>query len=179
MQDWNQRDKSQILHTRYNACFTPLPVIHCLWKDIIYWSEIMGLVYADITLQNSYDVTAAQKGHILEEAIKTLSVKALVDTGAITLTINDEIAKQLDLAVKDQVDIELADGTRGKGDLVGPVDICFRNRITSCLALILPDATKVLLGAIPMEGMDVIVDPRSEQLTVHPDRPFTALMKVK
>jgi clan AA aspartic protease len=139
----------------------------------------MGLVYADITLQNAFDVVAAGKGIIASEAIKTLSVKALVDTGAITLTINDEIAKQLDLEVKDQVDVELADGTRGKNALVGPVDIRFDNRITSCLALVLPGATEVLLGAIPMEGMDVIIDPKLERLTVHPDRPFCAGMKVK
>jgi clan AA aspartic protease len=139
----------------------------------------MGLVYADITLQNSFDVVAAKNGIIAGEAVKTLPVKALVDTGAITLTINDKIAKQLDLEVKDQVDVELADGTRGKSNLVGPVDIRFHNRITSCLALVLPDATEVLLGAIPLEGMDVIIDPNSQQLTVHPDRPFHAGMKVK
>ena len=139
----------------------------------------MGLIYADITLQNSFDVTAAQRGDIADEAVKTLSVNALIDTGAITLTINDEIAKQLDLKVKDQVDVELADGTRGKSNLVGPVDIRFQNRITSCLALVLSDASEVLLGAIPMEGMDVVIDPKMQQLTVHPDRPFCAGMKVK
>jgi clan AA aspartic protease len=139
----------------------------------------MGLIYAEITLQNSFDVTAVLKGIIASEAVKTLSVSALVDTGAITLTINDEIAKQLDLEIKDQVDVELADGTKGKNDLVGPVDIRFRNRVTSCLALVLPDATEVLLGAIPLEGMDVIIDPKLQQLTVHPDRPFHAGMKVK
>ena len=139
----------------------------------------MGLVYADITLQNAFDVVAAGKGIIADEAVKTLSVKALVDTGAITLTISDKIAKQLDLEVKDQVDVELADGTRGKNDLVGPVDIRFDNRITSCLALVLPGASEVLLGAIPMEGMDVVIDPKFERLTVHPDRPFCAGMKVK
>jgi len=139
----------------------------------------MGLIYADITLQNSFDVVAAQNGIIADEAIKTLSVNALIDTGAITLTINDEIAKQLDLKVKDLVDVELADDTRGKNNLVGPVDIRFQNRITSCLALVLADASEVLLGAIPMEGMDVVIDPKMQQLTVHPDRPFCAGMKVK
>jgi len=139
----------------------------------------MGLIYADITLQNSFDVIAAQKGVIADGAVKTLSVKALVDTGAITLTINDDIAKQLDLSVKDRVDVELADGTRGKSDLVGPVDIRFQNRITSCLALVLSDAAEVLFGAIPLEGMDVVIEPKSQQLTVHPDRPFHAGMKVK
>jgi len=139
----------------------------------------MGLIYADITLLNSGDLEMQRRGFIPKEQVRQMNVKALVDTGAISLTINDKIAKQLDLEVKDQVVIELADGTRDKADLVGPVDIRFQNRITSCLALVLPDAAEVLLGAIPMEGMDVVIDPRLEQLTVHPDRPYTAMMKVK
>ena len=139
----------------------------------------MGLIYADITLQNSGDLEMQRRGIMPNEDVRQMNVKALVDTGALTLTINDKIAKQLDLAVQDRVVIELADGTRDKADLVGPVTIRFDNRITVCTALVLPDATEVLLGAIPMEGMDVVIDPRLEQLTVHPDRPYTALMKVK
>ena len=139
----------------------------------------MGLVYADITLQNSADVVMQRRGILPNEEVRQMNATALVDTGAITLTINDDIAKQLDLEVKDQVDVELADGTRGKSNLVGPVDIRFQNRITSCLALVLSDATEVLLGAIPLEGMDVVIEPKSQQLTVHPDRPFHAGMKVK
>jgi len=139
----------------------------------------MGIIYADITLQNSTDVEMHRRGVLPSEQVRQMNVKALVDTGALTLTINDKIANQLNLSVQDQVVTELADGTRGKGDLVGPVNVRFDNRITSCLALVLPDATEVLLGAIPMEGMDVVIDPRLERLTVHPDRPFTALMKVK
>jgi len=139
----------------------------------------MGLIYADITLQNSVDTGMSRRGALPDEQVRQMNVNALIDTGAVTLTINDEIAKQLGLEVKDQVDVELADGTRGKSDLVGPVDIRFQNRITSCLALVLSDASEVLLGAIPMEGMDVVIDPKLQQLTVHPDRPFHAGMKVK
>ena len=139
----------------------------------------MGLIYADITLQNAGDQEMLRRGFMPEEKVRQMNVKALVDTGALTLTINDKIAEQLDLAVQDRVVVELADGTRDKANLVGPVTVRFDNRITVCTALVLPDATEVLLGAIPMEGMDVVIDPRLEQLTVHPDRPYTALMKVK
>ena len=139
----------------------------------------MGLIYADITLQNSIDAGMFRRGALLDGQVRQMGVNALIDTGAITLTINDEIANQLGLEVQDQVDVELAEGTRGKSNLVGPVDIRFQNRITSCLALVLADASEVLLGAIPMEGMDVVIDPKMQQLTVHPDRPFCAGMIVK
>ena len=138
----------------------------------------MGFVYADITIQNSADVVLWQRGTLADKDVRQMNVTALVDTGARTLTINRAIADELDLKVKDQVTIELADGTRGKTDLVGPVDVRFKNRITSCLALVLPNATEVLLGAIPLEGMDLVIDPLLESLDVHPDRPHQALMRV-
>jgi len=139
----------------------------------------MGLVYADITLSNSFDITAAKKGLIAASDVKKFEVRALVDSGAITLTITDAIARQLDLEVEDSINVELADGTHSKRDLVGPVTIRFKNRMTSCSALVLPGASEVLLGAIPLEAMDVIIDPLAEQLIVHPDRPYFAQMKVK
>jgi hypothetical protein len=50
----------------------------------------------------------------------------------------------------------------------------------SCVrALIIPGADEVLFGVIPLEEMDVIIDPLSEKLVVHPDRPHRAQMKVK
>jgi len=139
----------------------------------------MGLVYADITLINSVDDALAQDGAIPKENVRKMDVKALVDTGAITLTINDTIATQLNLKVKERIDVVLADGSQSKRDVVGPVDIRFKNRSTTVRALVLPQADEVLLGAIPLDGMDVVIDPLAEQLIVHPDRPYLAQMKAK
>jgi clan AA aspartic protease len=139
----------------------------------------MGHVYANILLQNSTDAGMMERGLIPDDKVRKMEVKALVDSGAMTLTINETIASRLDLEVKDQAKVSLADGTICGCDLVGPVDIRFQNRITSCLALVLPGADEVLLGVIPLEGMDVIIDPTSQQLVVHPDRPDRPEMKCK
>ena len=139
----------------------------------------MGHVYADITLLNAFEVRAAQKGLIAERDVKTLSVNALVDIGAMSLTINEEIARQLDLQVQKRLEVTLADGSFRKCDYVGPVDIHFENRFACCHALVLPGADEVLLGVIPLEEMDVIIDPITQKLSVHPDRPLTAQMRVK
>jgi clan AA aspartic protease len=139
----------------------------------------MGHVYAKITLQNSFKVIAAERGLIPEGDVKKLTVNALIDTGATTLIINEEIAKQLDLPVREQYEVTLANGSRHKCDYSGPVDIRFENRFSSCNALVLPGADEILLGVIPLEEMDVIIDPRTQQLVVHPDRPDIAGMKVK
>ena len=139
----------------------------------------MGHVYAGITITNSGDAYMAKQGALPNEKVRTMTVNALVDSGAMTLTIGEAIAGQLDLTVKDQVNVSLADGSLTKCDLVGPVDIRFKNRITSCLALVLPGADEVLLGVIPLEGMDVMIDPNTQQLVLPPERPYRAGMKVK
>jgi hypothetical protein len=73
----------------------------------------------------------------------------------------------------------LADGTQKQYDIVGPVDIRFQTRMTTCLAMVIPDADEVLLGAFPLEVMDVMIDLTMHELVVHPLRPDMALMLAK
>jgi clan AA aspartic protease len=128
---------------------------------------------------NSVDAGLARQGDMPVEKVRKIEVKSLVDTGALTLTINEVIAKQLGLNAMDQANVALADGSITKCDIVGPVDVHFENRIASCPALVLPGADEVLLGSVPLELMDVMIDPRLHRLVVHPSRPHLALMKVK
>jgi len=139
----------------------------------------MGHVYADITLLNAVDVVLAQRGDLPSESVRKMGVNAMVDSGAMTLTINEKIAHQLGLEVQRQQEVVLADGSFRRCDYVGPVHIHFENRFSGCNALVLPGADEVLLGVIPLEEMDVIIDPIDQKLKVHPDRPHMAQMKVK
>jgi hypothetical protein len=102
----------------------------------------------------------------------------MVDSTVMPLFINDEVAKQLNLMVHDQVDVVLADGSRCKCNRVGPIDIRFKNRMTACLAVVLPGSKMVRLGVIPLSGMDVLIDPCKHQLIVHPERPHHARLRV-
>jgi clan AA aspartic protease len=139
----------------------------------------MGQVYVDLILENAADTDFADAGYISRKKIRTMKVNALIDSGAMTLTINEKIAKKLGLKIQKQTEVTLADGSYRKCDYAGPVFIHFENRIACCLALILPGADEVLLGVIPLEEMDVIIDPVNQKLAVHPDRPLMAQMKVK
>jgi clan AA aspartic protease len=139
----------------------------------------MGLVYADIELINVYDMALAHKGYIQNHEIKKTKVKALVDSGAYMLSINEEIKLQLDLRVLDKIEAELADGSLRKVEIVGPVEIRFENRRTTIDAAVLPGDTEVLLGAIPMEDMDVLIDPRQQRLIVNPAHPYMAKKSLK
>jgi clan AA aspartic protease len=118
----------------------------------------MGIVYQHIRIAN-----AAKPN--LEE----IDAKALVDSGAIDLCIPRHIAIQLKLETLEQREVTYADGRKEAVDYVGPVKVeCFgRHAFTG--AMVMGDV--VLLGAIPMESMDLLVDPRRLQLIPNPENP--------
>ena len=138
----------------------------------------MGLVYAEIELINCEDLAFQRRGWAYTE-VRRVTTTALVDSGALDLVINEEVHQQLNLPVLDQRTIWLADETTREVDMVGPVEVRFENRITIVKALVLPGAEQVLLGAIPLEGLDVCIDPVNERLVVNPKSPNKGTSQVK
>jgi len=139
----------------------------------------MGLTYAEITLASGTDYGLFKSGQLPEEKVKKLTVKALVDSGAFMLVINEAIKRQLDLAVYERREIILADETTAECDIVGPVDVFFKTRATTCRAIVFPGDCEVLLGAIPLEDMDVLIDLKNNELILPPERPYIARTVVK
>jgi clan AA aspartic protease len=126
----------------------------------------MGHVFADITIRNP-----------TEGAPPPMMVKALVDTGAATMCIPKHIMVQLGLRELEQRAVKTADGNETTVPYVGPLMVSFASRNSFCGALVLGD--EVLMGAIPMEDMDLIVSPLRGTLTVSPDSPNIPTVRVK
>jgi clan AA aspartic protease len=132
----------------------------------------MGTFIEKITLENSRDRADADRGYIKEDEIRVLEVEAMPDTGAWTLIINDEIRNRLGLKTDNTVESSMANGETAQYDLTEPVEIRWKNRRTKQQAVVIPNAPDILLGAIPLEGMDLYVDPVNKQLAgVHGDTP--------
>ena len=130
----------------------------------------MGNVFAELTLKNGGDIVLAQKGHIMEQDVRSVTVNAVVDTGAVTLIINDDVCQKLGLAIEGTRTATLADGNKVNCKITEPVRICWKDRDVSCQAVVIPKG-EILLGVIPLEFMDLIVDPVAEQLVgAHGDR---------
>jgi clan AA aspartic protease len=136
----------------------------------------MGLTYANIQLQNGGDAEDFRRNRIGEDEIREVEVHALVDTGSVQLAINQTIADALGLSVIGMRPSQLADGTRLQLPVVGSIIVKYLDRWSITTALVLPDDQEPLLGAIPMEEMDLYVHPgRNELLPVHPDGPLMSL----
>jgi len=125
----------------------------------------MGIVNTEIKLVNLEDKLNAKNGSIKEKDIRSTTVTAMVDTGSWTLVINEEVRHKLGLSVTGIKEKSyLADGTEIDYDMAGPLEVWWKDKKVVLDALLIPNAKEVLLGAIPLEAMDLIVDPREENL---------------
>ncbi|MCM8622041.1 MAG: clan AA aspartic protease [Candidatus Accumulibacter sp.] len=118
----------------------------------------MGLTYAELTLTNLFTNQRVQ-------------VNALVDTGATFMCVTEEVALQLgfDITEVRQQTVTLADGHQRKVPKIAPIEIAFANRNYVTEAVVL--GNEPLLGILPLEAMDLVVDPRQQALIVNPQHP--------
>ncbi|MDR3335083.1 MAG: retroviral-like aspartic protease family protein [Treponema sp.] len=131
----------------------------------------MGEVKEKITLVNTMDAGYAYGGYIKETEIRQLIVDAVVDTGAMSLVIDEKTCARLGLAIESDSEAVLAGGDRKPGKITKPVTIRWNDRFTTNHALVLPGTEEILLGVIPLEDMDLKVNPVDRCLEgVHGDR---------
>lgn len=115
----------------------------------------MGHVRAKIKLSNPR-----------KPSLPALAVSALADSGALFLCIPEQVKDQLKLHELDQRVVTTADGREQSCAYVGPVQIAFNGRQCFAGALVMGD--EVLLGAVPMEDMDLVITPSTRTLTFNP-----------
>ena len=126
----------------------------------------MGHVFTQIVLSNPS-----------QTALSPITVQALADTGALMLCIPEHVARQLDLETESVREVSVADGRTATVPYVGPVKVAFGKRFCYVGALVLGD--EVLLGSVPMEDMDLVVNPGRRQLSVDPASPNVPHARVK
>lgn len=139
----------------------------------------MGLIHADIELINGEDIVLARRHLIDKDEIRAIKVRALVDTGSLYMTINEHIQQVLQLPVIGKKTAQLANGNIVECDVVSPLEIRFKNRDALCRAMVLPEDSEPLLGAIPMEEMDVLIHPQRQELIVNPEHPDFAIVSLR
>jgi len=130
----------------------------------------MGNVYAEIIVKNSSDLTKVREGSISEKDVRTVTLTALVDTDARSLVIDENISQQLGLAILEDSTINIAGGATAECKVTEPVTIQWKDRQVAISAVVMKGG-RTLLGVVPLEFMDLIVDPVRRELTgAHGDR---------
>ena len=151
------------------ACRSPLPP-NALHANLAAMSSLattrMGHVFAEVELSNP-----------MRAALAPVRARALADTEALMLCVPEHVAVQLDLSAESMREVSLADGKSASVPYVGPLKVAFEKRFCYVGALVLGD--EVLLGAAPMEDMDLVVNPGRRMVTVDPASPNLPHARVK
>jgi clan AA aspartic protease len=124
-----------------------------------------------LKLTNSVDLAKVREGTLLPEQVRSVEVEALVDTGATTLVLPEDIVAALGLPELRRVGTTIADGGVRTVPLVGDLRIEIVGREMTCDALVMPTGTTPLIGQIPLEELDLVVNPKSREVTVNPASP--------
>ena len=115
----------------------------------------MGHIFTQIELSNPR-----------EQQLASIKVNALADTGVLMLCIPGHVALQLNLSTESVREVSMADGRNMNVPYVGPIKVTFRDRFC-------------YVGALPMEDMDLVVNPRRREITVDPASPNIPHARVK
>lgn len=98
-----------------------------------------------------------------------VEVEALVDSGALHLCVPAHVAMQLQLEEFDKRAVTMADGSKHLVSYQGPVAVACGKRRRLGGAMVL--GNEVLLGAIPMEDMDLVIRPGTREVVPNPLNP--------
>lgn len=131
---------------------------------------------ANVKLANFVDLEKSVDGTISVADVRAMEVDAMVDTGATTLVITEAVAKALGVREIRRTRVRYADGRVGAVSVVGPIYLEVLGRSMAADAVVEPSAQTVLLGQIPLEELDLVVDPKSREVRVNPMSPDMSLL---
>jgi len=128
----------------------------------------MGRVLTEATIENLQDLWDARRGLIPPEKVRRLVVPdALVDTGATLLSLPRRLIEQLGLTGMYARRVTSSTGVTG-ADVYGPVRLTIQGRYCHADVMEVPNEVPVLIGQLPLENLDFVIDPRSRTLIGNP-----------
>ena len=129
----------------------------------------MGRVLTEVKIENLADILASREGTLTPGEVRSVVVSdALVDTGATTLGLPTRYIRQLGLKKNYQKRSLSSTGQVTVVDVYDPVRLTIQERVCPIDAMEVPDNVPVLIGHIPLETMDLVVDPRGKRLIGNP-----------
>lgn len=118
----------------------------------------VGRFSVEVQLANNADLNLAERGFLAPEAVRRMTLRGVVDTGATRLVLPQRAVDQLGLAASGEISVRYADGRLARRPLVGNVHLAYLDRHSVFNAIVEPDCESALIGAIVMEDLDLIAD---------------------
>jgi predicted aspartyl protease len=132
-------------------------------------TETVGRVVTEARIENLKDLWAVESGlRGPGEARSVVVTDALVDTGATLLSLPTSLIRQLGLARVASKRVTSSQGP-AEANLYEAVRLTIQGRSCTMDVLEVPDGVPVLIGQIPLEHLDFVIDLRSRTLIGNPE----------
>jgi predicted aspartyl protease len=128
----------------------------------------MGRETIQIKLQNWDDLALLATGK-RKRAPRTVDVEALVDTGAVKLYLQRSLIGKLGLRPIGKVTSRTMSNRRETRRVFSPVDLEIQGRSGQFSVIEIPDDLPNLVGQIPLEDLDLVVDCQGRKLVPNPE----------
>jgi predicted aspartyl protease len=131
-------------------------------------TETMGRVLTEATIENLKDLWNAEQGLLPPEKVRRITVTdALVDTGATLLSLPTRIIRELGLTPRRKRTVISSTGV-AEATMYDTVRLTIQDRDCPVDVMEVPDEVPVLIGQIPLENLDLVVDLRGRCLIGNP-----------
>jgi predicted aspartyl protease len=128
----------------------------------------MGRVLTKATIENMGDLLEVQRGNRSADQVRRIVVEdTLVDTGATELALPTRLINELGLTKRYEKRSRSSTGTN-MVSVYEVVRLTIQDRYCSVDVMEVPDEVPVLIGQIPLEFLDLVVDPQSRCLIGNP-----------
>jgi predicted aspartyl protease len=128
----------------------------------------MGKVIVTAKVENLEDLHLAQRNVIPADQVRSVEVTdALADTGAMTLSVPKRLIAQLGLRPMRTRQARTSAGV-ATFQVYGAVRLTVQGRECVCDVVELPDECPVLVGQVPLELLDFVVDLQGQKLIGNP-----------
>ena len=139
----------------------------------------MGEVIVELKLENTVDRELVKRGLMKEDEVRSLTTKAVVGSGAAMLVLPQDQVEALGLRELRKAIVTYADERKEERMVAGTVAVRVGKREANVECIIGPPASEVLLGQIPLEIMDLLVDCSQQKLVPRPESPLLPMLKLK
>ena len=139
----------------------------------------MGEVVVDVELENSADRAVFERGHGQASDIRSSTVEAIVDTGAVMLVLPQNVVERLGMKILRTVVVTYADERKEERPVAGPLTVRIGNRFMITECVVGPPLSQPLLGQIVLEALDLVVDCARRTLGPRPESPDYPLLNLR
>lgn len=128
----------------------------------------MGRVLTEVTVENLGDLYAVRKGDLPLDKVRRVTIsKALVDTGATFLSLPASVIARLGLSKAFTKRVMTSRGP-ADADVFDAVWMTIQGRSCTQDVMEVPDPVPALIGQLPLEALDLVVDPVNQKVIGNP-----------